>query len=398
MNVLFISYDGMTDPLGQSQVIPYLQGLVKKGYKIHLLSCEKQNNFKLHEKKIRTILLDSGIEWEPIFYTKYPPVLSTFWDVLKLKRKAFRLHVQESFDVVHCRSYIAALVGQVLKEKFKIKFIFDIRGFWADERVDGGLWDTKNPVFKFLYFFFKRKEKQFFEIADAVVTLTNASKNYILNSFDVTSNITVIPCAADLNLFKPQKLAVRDEYRKKLNVADDFVLLYLGSVGTWYLLDEMLDFFTVLKKKNASAKFVFISGDDSTTIINKAKSKGIIETDIIVKSSARTEVPKWISIADLSVFFIKDCFSKMASSPTKHGELLGVNVPVICNDIGDLKEVISFKDSGLLTEGFDVESYQKSIDTINLSPDAVKSKLTSEHFYSLENGIKKYQQVYDFLR
>ena len=43
--ILFISYDGMTDPLGQSQVIPYLQGLSKHGYEIFLLSCEKKQAF-----------------------------------------------------------------------------------------------------------------------------------------------------------------------------------------------------------------------------------------------------------------------------------------------------------------------------------------------------------------
>lgn len=43
--ILFISYDGMTDPLGQSQVIPYLQGLSKQGYEIFLLSCEKNKPF-----------------------------------------------------------------------------------------------------------------------------------------------------------------------------------------------------------------------------------------------------------------------------------------------------------------------------------------------------------------
>ncbi len=32
-HILYISYDGMTDPLGQSQVLPYLKGLAKKGYK-----------------------------------------------------------------------------------------------------------------------------------------------------------------------------------------------------------------------------------------------------------------------------------------------------------------------------------------------------------------------------
>ena len=42
IKVLYISYDGMTDPLGQSQVLPYLEGLAKKNYAITLISFEKE--------------------------------------------------------------------------------------------------------------------------------------------------------------------------------------------------------------------------------------------------------------------------------------------------------------------------------------------------------------------
>src|SRR5438874_2415318 len=45
--ILFISYDGMTDPLGQSQVIPYLANLSKFGYRFTIFSCDKP--LKYHE-------------------------------------------------------------------------------------------------------------------------------------------------------------------------------------------------------------------------------------------------------------------------------------------------------------------------------------------------------------
>ena len=43
--VLYISYDGMTDPLGQSQVLPYVFGLQKRGYEFHVLSFEKMDRY-----------------------------------------------------------------------------------------------------------------------------------------------------------------------------------------------------------------------------------------------------------------------------------------------------------------------------------------------------------------
>ena len=38
---------------------------------------------------------------------------------------------------------MGAEVGLSLNKKFGVKFLFDMRGFWADEKADGGAWNTK---------------------------------------------------------------------------------------------------------------------------------------------------------------------------------------------------------------------------------------------------------------
>jgi hypothetical protein len=43
--VLYISYNGMLDPLGQSQVIPYLKELSRAGVQFTLLSFERPHAF-----------------------------------------------------------------------------------------------------------------------------------------------------------------------------------------------------------------------------------------------------------------------------------------------------------------------------------------------------------------
>ena len=55
-----------------------------------------------------------------------------------------------------------------------------MRGFWADERVDGKLWDLKNPIYKWVYNYFKRKELQFLNNADYTVSLTFSGKEEML--------------------------------------------------------------------------------------------------------------------------------------------------------------------------------------------------------------------------
>jgi len=395
MRVLYVSYDGMTDPLGQSQVIPYLQGLVKEGHEVHILSCEKERNFAVNENEIKNVLLKSGIPWYPIKYTKNPPVLSTLYDVIKLKKKAAVLERQQQFDLVHCRSYIAAEVGDYLKKKFGVKFLFDIRGFWADERVEGGIWNLNNPVYNMIYKFFKRREKHFFSTADSIVALTYKAKNYIEKTFKVKNEVTVIPCAVDEKFFSESKSFDGNVVKKELGIENHVILGYLGSIGTWYMLDEMLDFYCVFRKRQSNTTFFFMTQEDKSIIYENAKKRGIPSEEIVVVSLERSEIPKYLSVVDYSVFFIKESFSKNASSPTKHGELLSAGIPIVFNEIGDLAQ-ISKEGGGVLVDGFDKHSYSKAIDS--LLNQEQNSEIVMEKYYSLEKGVRKYTELYSFLK
>ena len=89
MNVLFISYDGMTDPLGQSQVIPYLKGLSKKGHKITIISCEKVTRFEKQKAHISQLLNDSNIVWKPVIYSNLPSILSKQLNLFRIYKETF---------------------------------------------------------------------------------------------------------------------------------------------------------------------------------------------------------------------------------------------------------------------------------------------------------------------
>ena len=54
-----------------------------------------------------------------------------------------------------------------------------MRGFWADERVDGKIWKKEKFPFNKIYNYFKKKELQFFSEADHTVSLTFNGKNEI---------------------------------------------------------------------------------------------------------------------------------------------------------------------------------------------------------------------------
>ena len=398
--VLFLSYDGMTDPLGQSQVLPYLKGLTKVGYTIHLVSFEKPDRFKQHRKHIAEICKSSDIHWHPQDYAPEGGLKNSLRQVRKMKKIAFYLHEKHQFDHTHCRSYISALVGLKLKQKKGVKFIFDMRGFWADERIEGKIWNIDKPIFKNIYKFFKRKEIQFFSLADYTISLTENGKNEI-ESWEALQKskpkIKVIPCCVDLGLFDSLKIqsSNQEELRQQLNIQkDDFVLGYVGSIGTWYMLSEMLDYFNVLKKYQANAKFLFVTGEKPESILNEAKEKGINPSDIIIQSSLHKDVPTFISIFTTSIFFIRPTFSKKASSPTKQGEIMAMGIPLICNaGVGDTDEIVIKSQAGSVVPNCTIEAYEQ----LFVQPEIFDKKKTiagAEEYFSLEEGVKRYLSVY----
>ncbi len=398
--ILYISYDGMTDQLGQSQVIPYLIGLSKAGHDITLISFEKEPVLKKKKKVIDELLSLNNIHWRPLLYTKRPPVLSTMFDLNSMKALAVKLHKKDHFDIVHCRSYIAAITGLFMKRNFGIKFIFDMRGFWADERIDGGLWKMSNQLYRSIYRYFKYKEREFFTEADYIISLTDAGKAEIANILkpQLPRPIKVIPCCSDIELFSKKAVNsdLKDRFIKEMGIQkEDFILSYLGAIGTWYMLDEMLQFFASMLLKMPHAKFLFITNESPSSILKAAMAKGIAADRIIIREAARSEVPAMLDCSHLAIFFIRPTYSKIASSPTKLGEIMSMGIPVICNSgIGDV--VLNVGECGAVIHEFNDQEYDQVIANISallaIPPDRIRQQAIN--FFSLDKGIQAYSDVY----
>lgn len=418
-SILYLTYDGITDPLGQSQILPYIEGLSKAGYLFSLISFEKPGRFKLLRRKLQARCNASNIDWHPIEYTKNPPVLSTLYDIDKMYNKALELNRLNQYKLLHCRSYIPSMVALKIKRKFKTPFIFDMRGFWADERVDGKIWNLKFPLYKFIYRYFKVRERTFLLQAAAVVSLTHAGKaemeNWLNNdplfggsenyyNYDrviaMKKKTTVIPCSTDTNHFNFERISLnKKKWLGAVHGIDTNLeyLGYVGSLGTWYMGNEMLDCYAHILKSRPKLRFLFLSHDDLSQIRSKAESLGIPQSYIIQVAAERRQVPALMSLMTASIFFILPAYSKKASSPTKQGELMAMGIPIICNDhIGDTGNIIRKYGAGLVLDKFtEVEFEQVAKNWKSLCAiDANKIRFGATEYFSLAQGVEKYIKIY----
>ena len=386
--------------MGQSQVLPYLVKLSQSDYQFTLLSFEKKDRYQKEGKIIEAICTSSSINWQPLVFTKTPPILSKIYDRWQMKRKALQLHKQFHFDMIHCRSYIAAEMGLALKNATGAKFFFDMRGFWADEKVDGGQWDQRSLFFRKVYRYYKQKEKDFLLGADAIVSLTDAAKDEMKkNEAYDKLQIDVIPCCADLAHFNYKNVNAEEseQLKRQLQIAGDKkVISYLGSVGGWYMTKEMFQFVKCLLELHPEFVMLVLTKDEKEWVRNEALQQGIPADKVIITTASREKMPLYISISDCSIFFIRPTYSKKASSPTKHAELMGMGIPVICNDIGDTGRIIDETRTGIMIKDFSESEYRaqvKRIDEImSISKDHIRR--AAFRYFDLDAGVAKYLEIY----
>lgn len=401
MNVLYISYDGALDPLGFSQIRPYLIDLSAKGANFTFLTFEKKERLKDFDKvkKYRAALEEKNIKWEALRYHKSPSVPATAFDILAGLIRGSFIVLRDRIEFIHARSFVGAVPALLLAKLFNLKFIFDMRGFWPDERIDGYIWKKKGLLYKIA----KWWEMLFLLNADSIVCLTHEAKKLALDFPYLKKReifIDVIPTCVDID-----KFTIKDKERElleKLNLNNRLIFIYFGSIGTWYMLEEMVDFFKMAKQINQGSFFLILT-PDKNTVRNTMISKGIAQEDYLIDQVSYKDIPRWIALADTSISFIRPGPSKKSSCPTKFAESLSCGVPVIINPgIGDTEKIVKDYGVGVVVEEFKEGEYIKAINRLlKISKDKDilkrKSRKVAEDFFSLKNGVERYWEIYQRL-
>jgi hypothetical protein len=102
------------------------------------------------------------------------------------------------------------------------------------------------------------------------------------------------------------------------------------------------------------------------------------------------------------VFFIKVCFSKTASAPTRLAELLGAGVPVVINDgIGDSGAIVRDHEAGVVLPQLDAASVAASLPAVRrvLDDPHVRTRCvaTARRYFDVDEGTARYARLYDRL-
>ena len=206
--VLYLTRNGLLEPLGQSQIWPYLRGL-SRDHHITLISFEKFSD-RLDSVRLRQMHIQCGsygIHWIPLQFRLKPRPWAPALAILQLLLVAL-WHWRNSHrpQLVHARSYMTAAIALLLHRLTGVPFIFDMRALWPEELITAGHLRRGSLLHRALL----RLERRCLKEASGVVSLTQAALGYLHDRYPRElsgQRIAVLPTCADLKRFQPAEPA-----------------------------------------------------------------------------------------------------------------------------------------------------------------------------------------------
>jgi glycosyltransferase involved in cell wall biosynthesis len=371
--VLFISYTGLLEPLGASQVVPYVRGLARKGHRMAVLSFERTMPHDRALEPMRATLAAEGVDWVPLRYHKRPPLASTLADVAAGILHARRF-LRRGLRLVHARSHVPALIAHYLLRRHRVPFVFDLRGRMADEYADAGIW----PAGGWMYRQVEQWEATFVKEAAGTVVLTD---RFGADLHERATRLAVIPCAVDLTRFQP----------RRADFLPPFDLVYAGSWSGLYLADEVLRFFVRLRELRPSARLLLL-------VPRAAELRGL-PPGVEARTARPEEVPALLATARAGISLRRPGRAQVAASPVKISEYFACGLPVLTSmGVGDLDVLVPQRRIGVVLRGFgEGEMREGAASLIQLLDDpdvARRCRAVAEERYALESAVDAYDRLY----
>lgn len=391
-HILFLTWDGPQVTYLESLFLPIFRRLKNSGYQFHVIQFTWGEN-----KDVSKDFTESGVSYIRISVMRYLGSIGALVTLFLNYRRIANYVNKESIGIIMPRSVFPLLLGIRLKKKIRnLKLIFDADGLPLDERIDSGIWKPNSFTYRIL----RDVEYQGLIASDLVLTrsykaidiLKHRSGGVLRDEiFRVVSN------GRDSVVFNKKKGG--SLLRKKLGIPTTHrVIVYVGSIGPQYCLDEMLSFYHSLKKRG---KVTFLILTNEIAVFNDSiKSLGKIDLQhIIIKTVNPENIPDYLNISDLGLALRKPTFSMKAVAPIKLGEYLLCGVPVLSNvGIGDTEEILNDKNCGYVLKYMTDSEFEGAVDWfVNSEFDTTELRKTGLKHFSIDGSVEKFHSAFSIL-
>lgn len=397
--MLYLCYQSISEPLTQTQVVAYLEGLAQAGYALILLTFEPRALTATEAGSWRVRLRQKGIDWHWLRYHKRPTAPATAWDIFAGILTGLRLAKRYNVKLLHARAHVPGVIALVLKRLTGAKFLFDIRGFMAEEYADAGIWSENGMLFRMT----KRGERTLVQAADGIVVLTGKAQDLVRQWYpaEVASKpIQVIPCCVDLRQFP----VGRFNQERSGTESNCTTIAYIGKLGGWYPTREMVEFVTVTKKCIPDLQWQVWTQSDPSALKHEIGVQGL--DGVAIGRVEPQDLPSKLLHANVGLSLYKRNLSAAGCSPTKVGEYLAAGLPVVSSagigDVDDLLRNVGKGAVGIVVKDMTPSSFDGAAATLKALLDdpqiRERCRAVAEEKLDLERvGWARYRQMYEEL-
>lgn len=204
----------------------------------------------------------------------------------------------------------------------------------------------------------ERIERWNWQNSDAIITITNNLKNFILQSGIDEKKVTVVPNGADPERFKPGTASA--SLRAQFPVEDKVVIGWIGS-WSWTGLENLLQVAKRILQERPQAVFLFVGGGQNQELVQRTFPASEIGRRVLMTGTINwDDVPPYVDLMDITIapYPKLDFFYP---SSMKVFEYMSAQKTVIASRIGQIAEVIQDGENGLLFNPEDMDDLAQKI-------------------------------------
>jgi len=236
--------------------------------------------------------------------------------------------------------------------------------------------------------------KETLKQADKIITVSNATKEYVLSLGANPNKIKVLHNGVDLKRFKPLP-TVKAEMRKKLGIPKDAkVVLTVRRLVYKNGVDTLIDAANLAVKKKPNLVFIIAGkGPDMTSVQNQIEQLGLEKNIKLTGFVADKDLHLYYNTADLFVL------------PSKSGEglplvaleAMACGLPVIATNVGGINEIM-IKNFGKLVPANNPEALTDAIiEFADINNNTEELRAIVEAQYSWDKNVDKLIEIYEEL-
>jgi len=249
---------------------------------------------------------------------------------------------------------LCACAGRIVAPLRRVPFVLEVRDLWPESIVAVGALPAGHPVVRGLTLV----EEHLYRAARAIVVVTDAFRDRLVERGQPGAKIHVVKNGADLSRFAPA--SSETALRASLGWQGKFVAGYVGTHGMAHGLDAVLDVARRLAGRD-DIRFLFVGeGAERARLEARARAERIDGVRFL-GGLPRDRMNEVYATIDLALVSLRKTELFTSVIPSKIFEIAAMARPILISVDGEARSIVEASGGGVFVPPEDVEQMSAAI-------------------------------------